>query len=38
MHANSLFMYMCAAGLGLGIIFIIVKTLQQRELEATDGV
>ena len=38
MHANSLFMYMCAAGLGLGILFIIVKTLQQQELEATDGV
>ena len=38
MHANSFFMYMYAAGLGLGILFIIVKTLQQQELEATDGV
>ena len=38
MHANSLFMYICAASLGLGMLFIIVETLQQQELEATDGV
>ena len=37
MHANCLFMYICAASLGLLLLFI-VKTLQQQELEATDGV